>query len=77
MKMHQDIVNTIEEMNFNQTYLLGNLFNKTKFSSKIKAFATLEDLHNNVKLEEVSNSTILIKGSRGMQLEKILDFLNS
>lgn len=76
-KMHQDIVNTIEEMNFNQTYLLGDLFNKTKFSSKIKAFANLEDLHNNVKLEEVSNSTILIKGSRGMQLEKILDFLNS
>ena len=76
-KMHQDIVNTIEEMNFNQTYLLGDLFNKTKFSSKIKAFATLEDLHNNINLEEVSNSTILIKGSRGMQLEKILDFLNN
>ena len=76
-KMHQDIVNTIEEMNFNQTYLLGDLFNKTKFSSKIKAFATLEDLHNNVNFSEISNSTILIKGSRGMQLEKILDFLNN
>ena len=76
-EMHQDIVNTIEEMNFDQTYLLGDLFNKTKFSSKIKAFATLENLHNNVNLEEVSNSTILIKGSRGMQLEKILDFIIS
>ena len=76
-EMHQDIVNTIEEMNFNQTYLLGNLFNKTKFSSKIKAFANLEDLNNNINLEEISNSTILIKGSRGMQLEKILDFLNN
>ena len=76
-EMHQDIVNTIEEMNFDQTYLLGDLFNKTKFSSKIKAFATLEDLYNNVNLEEVSNSTILIKGSRGMQLEKILDFIIS
>ena len=75
--MHQDIVSTIEEMNFDQTYLLGDLFNKTKFSSKIKAFATLEDLYNNVNLEEVSNSTILIKGSRGMQLEKILDFIIS
>ena len=75
--MHQDIVSTIEEMNFDQTYLLGDLFNKTKFSSKIKAFATLENLHNNVNLEEVSNSTILIKGSRGMQLEKILDFIIS
>ena len=76
-KMHQDIVNTIEEMNFNQTYLLGDLFNKTKFSSKIKAFAVLEDLNSNINLKEISNSTILIKGSRGMQLEKILDFLIS
>ena len=76
-EMHQDIVSTIEEMNFDQTYLLGDLFNKTKFSSKIKAFANLEDLNNNINLEEISNSTILIKGSRGMQLEKILDFLIS
>ena len=76
-EMHQDIVSTIEEMNFDQTYLLGDLFNKTKFSSKIKAFANLEDLNNNINLEEISNSTILIKGSRGMQLEKILDFFIS
>jgi len=76
-EMHQDIVSTIEEMNFDQTYLLGDLFNKTKFSSKIKAFANLEDLNNNINLEEISNSTILIKGSRGMQLEKILDFIIS
>jgi UDP-N-acetylmuramoyl-tripeptide--D-alanyl-D-alanine ligase len=76
-EMHQDIVSAIEEMNFDQTYLLGDLFNKTKFSSKIKAFATLEDLHNNVNFSEISNSTILIKGSRGMQLENILDFFIS
>jgi len=76
-EMHQDIVRTIEEMNFDQTYLLGGLFNKTKFSSKIKAFTSLEDLNSNIKLNEISNSSILIKGSRGMQLEKILDFLIS
>ena len=76
-EMHQDIVSAIEEMNFDQTYLLGDLFNKTKFSSKIKAFANLEDLNNNVNLEEISNSTVLIKGSRGMQLENILDFFIS
>ncbi len=76
-EMHQDIVETIEKMNFDQSYLLGDLFSKTKFSSKIKAFSTLEDLNNSVKLKEISNATILIKGSRGMQLEKILDFLIS
>jgi len=76
-EMHQDIVETIEKMNFDQSYLLGDLFSKTKFSSKIKAFSTLEDLNNSIKLKEISNASILIKGSRGMQLEKILDFLIS
>ena len=76
-EMHQDIVETIEKIDFDQSYLLGDLFSKTKFSSKIKAFSTLEDLNNSVKLKEISNATILIKGSRGMQLEKILDFLIS
>ncbi len=76
-EMHQDIVETIEKMNFEESYLLGDLFSKTKFSSKIKAFSTLEDLNNSIKLKEISNASILIKGSRGMQLEKILDFLIS
>ena len=76
-EMHQDIVEAIEKMNFDQSYLLGDLFSKTKFSSKIKAFSTLEDLNNSMKLKEISNATILIKGSRGMQLEKILDFIIS
>ena len=76
-EMHQDIVESIEKMNFDQSYLLGDLFSKTKFSSKIKAFSTLEDLNNSIKLKEISNASILIKGSRGMQLEKILDFLIS
>ena len=72
-QMHQEIVYTIEKMNFDQTFIIGELFNKTKHSSKIKSFKNLNDLKGN--MDEISNSAILIKGSRGMKLENILDFI--
>ena len=72
-QMHQEIVYTVEKMNFYQTFIIGELFNKTKHSSKIKSFKNLNDLKGN--MDEISNSAILIKGSRGMKLENILDFI--
>ena len=72
-QMHQEVVNTIEKMEFYQTFLIGDLFNKTKHSSKIKSVKNLNDLRKNI--HEISNSTILIKGSRGMELENIVDFI--
>ena len=72
-QMHQEIVYTVEKMNFDQTFIIGHLFNKTKHSSNIRSFKNLNDLKGN--MDEISNSAILIKGSRGMKLENILDFI--
>tara|TARA_B100001996_G_scaffold173199_1_gene132209 strand:+ start:149 stop:1420 length:1272 start_codon:yes stop_codon:yes gene_type:complete len=72
-QMHQEIVNLIEKMNFDKIFIIGDLFNKTKHSSKIKSFKNLNDLKEN--MNEILNSTILIKGSRGMKLENIVDFI--
>ena len=72
-QMHQEIVYTVEKMNFDQTFIIGDLFNKTKHSSNIRSFKNLNDLKGN--MDEISNSAILIKGSRGMKLENILDFI--
>ena len=72
-QMHQEIVYAVEKMNFDQTFLIGDLFNKTEHSSNIKSFKNLNDLKGNI--DEISNSAILIKGSRGMKLENILDFI--
>ena len=72
-QMHQEIVYTVEKMNFDQTFIIGDNFNKTKYSSNIKSFKNLNDLK--VNMDEISNSAILIKGSRGMKLENILDFI--
>ena len=72
-QMHQEIVYAVEKMNFYQTFIIGDNFNKTKYSSNIKSFKNLNDLK--VNMDEISNSAILIKGSRGMKLENILDFI--
>lgn len=72
-KEHQDISDLAMEMKFDQVYLIGENFFKTKSNlNKYKSFEQLMELLTNNTLD---HATILIKGSRGMALERILDFL--
>lgn len=72
-KEHQEICNIATNMNFDQVFLIGENFFKTKSDySKFKSFDHLKETLNNKTLK---NATILIKGSRGMALERILDLL--
>ncbi|AYN66793.1 UDP-N-acetylmuramoyl-tripeptide--D-alanyl-D-alanine ligase [Euzebyella marina] len=71
-KEHQNIADLAAKMNFNQTYLIGKNFGKTKTSlTKYSSFDSLSEDWKNISLEK--NSLILIKGSRGMALERILN----
>lgn len=71
---HQNIVNYIETMEINQCYILGEQFSKTTHSTKIKSHRDYNDFLNNYN-KSFTNHTILIKGSRGMALERILELL--
>ena len=71
---HQNIIDYIETLNFNNIYIIGELFSNTKHNNNIKSFNDFKDLKSSFK-EKISNNTILIKGSRGMALERILDLL--
>ena len=72
-KEHQEISNIATNMQFDQVFLIGENFFKTKSDlSKFKSFDHLRETLNNKTLK---NATILIKGSRGMALERILDLL--
>ncbi|WP_372755396.1 UDP-N-acetylmuramoyl-tripeptide--D-alanyl-D-alanine ligase [Mariniflexile sp.] len=72
---HQNIVNLIATLNF-QAVLIGENFNRTKInSSKIVVFKTFDDFKNNYDITKTTNATLLIKGSRGMAMERILDLL--
>lgn len=57
-------------------YFVGHEFYANKIDKKGFIFyETFESLADELKKIEVKNSTLLIKGSRGMALERVLDFL--
>ncbi|MBB6681575.1 UDP-N-acetylmuramoyl-tripeptide--D-alanyl-D-alanine ligase [Aequorivita sp. 609] len=73
---HQSIVNFLTENNFGKVFLTGSNFYKAKNSaSHIKQFKTFDDLKEVIKTQELENATVLIKASRGMALERILDLI--
>ncbi len=71
---HQNIVNLVESLNFNNCYLVGNLFYQTK--TKIHKFKTFEDLSKHLSSYKISEHFILIKGSRAMALERVLKIID-
>ena len=73
---HQIIADYIESQDFNSIYLVGPNFMNTRDSDKKKKFASIELLINYLKTQPNENKLVLIKGSRGIHLEKILDLLS-
>ena len=72
---HQKIVDYIESQIFEYIFLVGPIFKQTKTRTEKKKFEQVELLSNYLKTQPIENKFILIKGSRGIHLEKILDIL--
>jgi UDP-N-acetylmuramoyl-tripeptide--D-alanyl-D-alanine ligase len=73
---HRQLVATVSQYPNSTFYLIGADFYKCKFNSNsIHFFESFEDLIASFNAKPIVNSTLLIKGSRGMALERILDFL--
>lgn len=71
---HQKIKSTCQELAFDECLFVGKLFSKQP--SKFLQFESFKDLEAHLKTYSVKNHHILIKGSRGMALERILDFID-
>lgn len=71
---HQTIVELVEKLNFENAYFVGENFYQTKTNSKL--FKTFEELFATLKADPLQNQSILIKGSRGMQLERLLAIID-
>lgn len=71
---HQAITNLAEKLNFNKIFLIGKNFSAVK-ARKASKFESFSDFIDNNDLSHFEHSSILIKGSRGMALERVLDFL--
>ncbi|WP_347924431.1 UDP-N-acetylmuramoyl-tripeptide--D-alanyl-D-alanine ligase [Pontimicrobium sp. SW4] len=73
---HEHIANYANNLNINKVFLVGNNFYDTKFkSSKVVLYKTFDDLKSELNVSKLKNATILIKGSRGMALERVLEIL--
>lgn len=71
---HQNIVNYIEEYVVANVNLVGANFFKTKTTKPfIKKYESFEDLKSSLNTTELKKAFILIKGSRGMALEQVLE----
>ena len=75
-KEHQSIVSYLENNYKGTCYLVGENFNKTTVNfSTIYKFKTFEELKTSLVKTMITNQYVLIKGSRGMALERVLKYL--
>jgi UDP-N-acetylmuramoyl-tripeptide--D-alanyl-D-alanine ligase len=69
---HQKLVDAVEQFSFHQIYLIGTRFNATQRKMAI-SFNTFEEFKVQFKPSDFQNQIVLIKGSRGMALERVLE----
>jgi UDP-N-acetylmuramoyl-tripeptide--D-alanyl-D-alanine ligase len=75
-KEHQAIIDLVSTMLLDQVIVIGKHFFETKIvSPKIVAFKAFEEFKDNFDVSQIKNTTLLIKASRGMALERILDII--
>ncbi len=72
---HKKILSLIKKCNFEEVFLVGEWFSKIRQQSNYKTFHTSEEIMKWINKNPVTGKTILIKGSRGIMLEKILKVL--
>ena len=75
-KAHQEIVDQLESANIDRILLVGEHFFKTQSSDpRVQRFQSLEEIKNHLSQNPFQETDLLIKGSRGMTLETLLDGL--
>lgn len=73
---HQNLVNRLEGLNIDSCFLIGENFYKTKTThSKIKQFKSFDAFKKAITTIVFKDTAILIKGSRGMALERVYELL--
>jgi UDP-N-acetylmuramoyl-tripeptide--D-alanyl-D-alanine ligase len=70
---HQIIATMAEMMHFNDCFLVGKNFYNTE--SRCSRFESYADFSEYLGRNPLKKGALLIKGSRGMQLERVLDLL--
>lgn len=72
---HTKLLDAIRPLNPEKVLLVGTTFKKVSDGSDIRSFDNVGKLREYLKAEPIKGTFILIKGSRGMTLEKAYDLL--
>ncbi|CAL2090868.1 UDP-N-acetylmuramoyl-tripeptide--D-alanyl-D-alanine ligase [Tenacibaculum sp. 190524A05c] len=72
---HQNIALLSESLHITKVILVGNNFNSVRTIAALK-FKEFEDVKTYLQKNPMNETRILIKGSRGMALERCLDFIS-
>lgn len=74
MAEHEKIANLVASYHFSKVFLIGKAFSATGAKNAFVS-ESYESFKNSTNYSNINNATILIKGSRGMALERLLDLL--
>lgn len=73
LREHKNIISEINKYHWKDVVLVGKEFEKTDHS--YQQFSSADEAGDWIKDQKIENSFLLIKGSRSMQMEKVLDYL--
>lgn len=74
-KEHDVIVNLLKDKKLNNVLLVGPFFMKSGKLINAKTFSNTDEVVDYLKQNPIKNTTVLIKGSRGIKLEKVMEVL--
>ena len=72
---HQKVVDLLQKLKFDTVYLVGENFAKTNRPQNYRSFAKAEDLNDFLSENPLNMHCLLVKGSHGVHLEKVIDML--
>jgi UDP-N-acetylmuramoyl-tripeptide--D-alanyl-D-alanine ligase len=75
LKEHKEIVELINKEHIEQKIVVGNIYNSLNIPGNFIQFENAEELKIWLGENKIENSNILIKGSRGIGLEKVVEQL--
>jgi UDP-N-acetylmuramoyl-tripeptide--D-alanyl-D-alanine ligase len=76
-KEHKHIVEIAQEMSFNSNFFIGENFYRNKIdNTNFLFYKSFDDFKQKIEASKFDEALILIKGSRGMALERVLELID-
>ena len=72
---HDELLQWCTQFGFTKIYTLGDHFAAISVNSDISTPSSMEKLGEEIKTVDYQNTAFLIKGSRGMKMERVVDYL--